>query len=286
MNPAIDKLNQLLSPCRLCPRHCGVNRHAGQTGACGIPSIPCVSSASLHFGEEACLVGHGGSGAIFITGCNLHCVFCQNYDISQQLHGDPCDSRQLLSLARNLIDHGCENINFVTPTHVSHAVAETVIALRQTPRQVPVVYNCGGYESVETLKLLDGLIDIYMPDYKYAQSHTAQKYSGVPDYPGIANAALTEMARQVGPLQFDPRGVACRGVLVRHLVMPNDLADSRTVIENIARVAPGCTINIMSQYRPEYHAHHYPELMDYPKSHDIHQLKQYARELGLKQENI
>ena len=278
----IKTLNQIVTACRLCPRACLVDRTVGQLGACGSAAIPKISSASPHFGEESVLVGTGGSGTIFFTGCNLHCVFCQNADISQSDTGLECSPEQLAHLALKLQNLGCENINFVTPTHVAHAVAETIFLARQKGLTIPTVYNCGGYESVEILMLLDGLIDIYMPDFKYADADAGKKYSGVNDYPRAATAALKEMFRQTGPLQNSPTGIATRGVLIRHLVLPNDLALSQQVIEIVAQTAPGTTINIMDQYRPAYLSRNYPELMDSPSAKTIQSLRQHVLDLGLK----
>ena len=188
----------------------------------------------------------------------------------------------MAALALGLERQGCENINFVTPTHVAHAVAETIVAARSQGLAAPIVYNCGGYEPLEVLQLLDGLIEIYMPDFKYASADAGRKYSGVPDYPAAAEQALAEMYRQVGPLEPDGRGVATRGVLVRHLVMPNDLALSRDVIDIVARTAPACTINVMAQYRPCGGAGEFPELIARPRPAEIESLRRRAAEAGLK----
>ena len=271
----------MLKHCRLCPRNCGVNRLSGQIGSCHIGATVLVSSAMPHFGEESVLVGRGGSGTIFFAGCNLHCVFCQNYDISQDDNGRPSTPDQIAGLALGLAQSGCENINFVTPTHVSHAVAEAIVIARHRGLKVPTVYNCGGYESLETLKLLDGLIDIYMPDFKYAQASSGRRYSDVSDYPKIATTALAEMYRQKGPLQTNDSGIAQKGVMIRHLVMPADIADSRSVIDIVAATAPGCAINIMAQYRPAYQAQKFPELMELPPRSTIQALHTYATQKGL-----
>ncbi len=279
---AVQQLQQMLRACRLCPRQCGVDRTAGQTGACGVGSVPLVASSGPHFGEEAVLVGNGGSGTIFFSGCNLHCVFCQNHDISQQVGGQPMQAGELADLMLQLQRRGCVNINFVTPTHVAHAVAEVIPLACGRGLVVPVVYNCGGYEPVEVLKLLDGLIAIYMPDFKYADAAAGMKYSDVTDYPAIAEAALAEMYRQVGPLKVNDRGVAVGGVLVRHLVMPGDLANGRGVVDAVARAAPGTAINIMAQYRPAHLAGRFPELCVSPDRREIRSLRRYAVERELR----
>jgi len=274
-------LRELIRHCALCPRRCGVDRAAGETGACRIGAEAKVASVGAHFGEEPVLVGRGGSGTIFFAGCNLDCVFCQNHDISHSSRGQVVSPAQLAELMLSLQADGCENVNFVTPTHVAHAMAEAVVLARSRGLALRIVYNCGGYESVETLKGLDGLIEIYMPDFKWADAEAGQAYSGVPDYPQVAEAALAEMFRQVGPLCADDRGVATRGVLVRHLVMPNDLARSRDVIDTVARVAPGCTINVMGQYRPCFRAGEFPELMAAVSSTELADLRAHATSLGL-----
>jgi putative pyruvate formate lyase activating enzyme len=282
MPPNVLRLGREIRRCGLCPRRCGVNRQAGQIGACRIGSQAVVASAGPHFGEEPCLVGNGGSGTIFFTGCNLACVFCQNADISQGAEGLPRTPMQIAEIALGLQGRGCRNINFVTPTHVAHAVAEAVVLARASGLTIPTVYNCGGYESVGTLACLEGLIDIYMPDFKWADEPAGRKYSGVADYPAVATAGLAEMHRQVGPLRLDARGEAIAGLLVRHLVMPGDLAHSGEAIDVIASTAPGCTVNIMSQYHPAFHAGMLPELAERPQSACIDRLRRQARSRGLR----
>ena len=275
------QLREMLRSCSLCPRRCRLDRTAGQIGQCGVGEPARVASVAPHFGEEPQLVGRGGSGTIFLGGCNLHCVFCQNHDISQHPAGYEATDDELAALALDLERRGCENVNFVTPTHVAHAVASAVAAARSDGLTVPVVYNCGGYESVETLELLDGLIEIYMPDFKYADADAGLRYSDVEDYPAVAERALAEMYRQVGPLRTDSRGTAVRGLLVRHLVLPGDLAGSARVIDTVARVGPGATINVMAQYRPCHRADEYPELTALPRPGDIAALRSHAASLGL-----
>ena len=277
----VGLLREHIQNCTLCPRACGVDRAAGEVGACRIGAEAVVVSAGPHFGEEPMLVGHGGSGTIFFAGCNLDCVFCQNHDISHGSAGWPTSPEELAAIMGRLIDDGCENVNFVTPTHVSHAVAEAITIAHASGLAALTVYNCGGYESVDTLYCLEGLIDIYMPDFKWADGAAGKTYSGVDDYPAVAEAALAEMHRQVGPIQFDRRGVATRGVLVRHLVMPNDQACSEDALETIARAAPGCAVNVMGQYRPCFRAGEFPELTDYPSAQTVADLCRYAGRLGL-----
>jgi putative pyruvate formate lyase activating enzyme len=286
-NPAMEplpdnvlRLARIISDCTLCPRRCRVDRTQGRLGACRVGQSPVVASAGPHFGEEPVLVGSGGSGTIFFCGCNLDCVFCQNHDISHAVEGQKVSARQIANVAMNLEREGCVNINFVSPTHVSHAVAEAIVLARRMGLKVPTVYNCGGYESVEALRLLSGLIEIYMPDFKYASAEAGMKYSGVADYPQAAQAALEEMYRQVGPL-VESDGLAARGVLVRHLVMPGDIARSREVIDIVARTAPGSALNVMGQYHPAFRAGQFPELMSHPSSAEIRELRRYAVNQGL-----
>ena len=275
----------ILDDCVLCPRACGVDRAAGQLGACRTGAVAVVASAGLHFGEEACLVGRGGSGTIFFAGCNLGCVFCQNFDISQAADmaavGREAEPEQIADIVLGLERRGCENVNFVSPTHVAHVVAEAVVMARRHGLKVPVVYNCGGYESVQTLRLIEGLVEIYMPDFKWGSADAGRRYSGVRDYPMVATEALAEMYRQVGPLVMDARGVATRGVLVRHLVMPDDLARSRNVIDTVAKTAPGSAINVMAQYRPCHRAGEHPELLGRVSYETVAALRHYAAECGL-----
>ena len=277
----VRQLWQRANPCTLCPRKCKVNRGRGQVGYCGIDIIPKVSSIGPHFGEESVLVGSGGSGTIFFAGCNLACVFCQNYDISHQRQGREMSFEQLAQSMLDLQNYGCSNINFVTPTHVIHAIAAAIELAIEKGLKIPTVYNSGGYDSVEILKLLEGLIDIYMPDMKYADAKTAGELSDAPDYPQINFAAVKEMHRQVGDLKTE-KGLAVRGLLVRHLVLPENLAGSEKIIDFLAKeIIPKTTINIMSQYRPCYHASTYPKINRRPTHEEISATKQYAIKKGL-----
>ena len=273
---------EMLRSCRLCPRRCGVDRLAGGSGFCRTGARARVASAGAHFGEEEVLVGVGGSGTIFFQCCNLDCVFCQNFEISHSPGGEEVSADELVELMAALARRGCSNINFVSPTHVAPQVLEAVVAARRKGLTLPVVYNCGGYESVEMLALLEGHVEVYMPDFKYASAEAGRKYSGVPDYPAVATAALAEMYRQVGPLELDERGLAVRGVMVRHLVMPMDIARSREVIDIVARVAPGAGMNVMGQYRPCYRADEFPELLKLPEPAEVRRLREYAAERGLR----
>ena len=271
----------LLSSCRLCPRCCGVDRLAGELGHCRTGANLRVSSAGAHFGEEDVLVGPGGSGTIFIEGCNLDCAYCQNYEISHGTGGEEMTPRELAELMLDLQRRRCGNINFVTPTHVAPQVLEAITIARDHGLTLPTVYNCGGYESLEMIRLLVGAIDIYMPDFKYANAEAGLKYSGVPDYPLVARTALAEMYRQVGPLRLDNNSLATGGVMVRHLVLPMDMADSQQIVETVAEAAPRAGINVMGQYRPSWRADEFPELLSLPHPAEIRRLRLYAAGLGL-----
>ncbi|MCX7792810.1 MAG: radical SAM protein [Thermodesulfovibrionales bacterium] len=257
----VEELYNLLRECRLCPRNCRVNRLEGKKGFCRTGSKPVISSWGPHFGEERPLVGRFGSGTIFFTHCNLGCLYCQNWTISHLGEGEETTVERLANIMLMLQSEGCHNINLVTPTHQTPMIVEAIFIARDKGLEIPVVYNCGGYESVETLRLLDGIIDIYMPDIKYMSGEFAKKYSLAPDYPEIVKAAVKEMHRQVGDLLIDQRGIAVKGLLVRHLVLPNDIAQTEEVVKFIAQeISKNTYINIMDQYRPCYRAFEFPEL--------------------------
>ncbi len=240
-----------MSSCTLCPRMCRVDRPAGETGVCRTGRRALVSSFNAHFGEEAPLVGANGSGTIFFTHCNLLCLFCQNFEISHEGIGEEVSDEQLAGIMLALQRQGCHNINFVTPSHVVPQILAALELAVPAGLNVPLVYNSGGYDRIESLMLLDGVIDIYMPDFKFWDTEIAQKACNAPDYPDTARQALREMHRQVGDLELDERGIARRGLLVRHLVMPGGLAGTQPVMRFIAReVSPRTYINVMSQYRP------------------------------------
>ncbi len=238
-----------------------MNRLEGERGRCRVGAETLVASASPHFGEEAPLVGQGGSGTIFFASCNMACVFCQNYEISHFARGDALTAEQLAGVMLRLQRLGCHNINLVTPTHVVHAIVRALAIAAPRGLRIPLVYNCGGYESVETLRLLDGVIDIYMPDIKYSKDEEALRYSGVEDYWERTGEAVREMHRQVGDLRIDASGVAQRGVLIRHLVMPGDLGGTARVVQFIAgEISRDSYVNVMGQYRPCFKASRIPEL--------------------------
>ena len=251
----------LLESCTLCPRMCRVNRLAGEQGFCRAGRLPIVSSWGPHFGEERPLVGTGGSGTIFLTHCNLGCIFCQNYDISHLGRGEEISTQRLGEIMLELQQMGCHNINFVTPAHFVPQILDALSFAIEGGLCLPLVYNSGGYDSVETLRVLDGVFDIYMPDFKYSDGQVSTQLSSAPDYPEVAKAALQEMHRQVGELQMDERGIAQRGLLVRHLVLPQGLSGTKEVMRFIAQnISPQTYVNVMEQYRPCYRAGEHPPL--------------------------
>ena len=278
-----DLIKEKLTKCRLCPRSCGVNRYKDERGECQIGRHPIVASYSLHFGEEPPLVGSGGSGTIFFSGCNLHCVFCQNYEISQLCEGSPMTEEQICEIMLQLQSRGAHNINFVSPTHVAVQILVALRLAREKGLTLPAVYNSGGYDSIETLKMFDGEIQIYMPDAKYADAANAEKYSAAKNYPLINREALKEMHRQVGDLILDKSGVAKRGLLVRHLVMPAGIAGSRGIIDFVAdEISPKTYFNLMAQWRPCYKAGNYKELDSGIDPTEFVQLYYYAKKKGLR----
>lgn len=246
-----EALKELLIECTVCPRNCKARRMDGDSGVCKTGYLPAFSSSFPHFGEEPPLVGVRGSGTIFFTHCNLLCSFCQNYDISHQGFGEEISIERLAGIMLSLQKTGCHNINFVTPTHVTPQIVEALARAVEKGLNLPLVYNCGGYESVRTLKLLDGIIDIYMPDFKFWNAKVGKRFTGVHDYPERAREALKEMHRQVGDLQLDENGIAMRGILLRHLVMPGNLAGTKDLMKFLAKeISRRTYVNIMPQYRP------------------------------------
>ena len=248
-----------MSPCSLCPRRCGADRAAGQTGFCGAPEAPVVARAAPHFGEEPCISGTRGSGAVFFAGCNLRCVFCQNYALSRNQLGREITVQRLRDIFLELRDQGVHNINLVTPSHDARAIAQALDGLELG---VPVVWNSSGYESVETLRMLEGLVQIYLPDLKYADAALAARYSAAPDYPETARAAILEMFRQTGPFRMDGDGLLQSGVLIRHLILPEQGDNSRRVIDWVSDTfEPGDVLfSLMSQYTPMGELSAFPEL--------------------------
>ncbi len=262
LQPLADQLFKIYDCCTLCPRMCKVNRNQGEKGVCSSGNKVTVSSSHAHFGEERPLVGSHGSGTIFFSNCNLLCVFCQNWDISHKGEGEEMSDEELASTMLRLQSLGCHNINLVSPTHYLPNIVQALVYAADKGLHLPLVYNTGGYDRVETLQMLEDVIDIYMPDFKYSDGEVASKYSrDAGDYPDVVKAAIKEMHRQVGVLQLDQNRIAQRGLIIRHLVLPCSMAGTEEFVKFVAEeVDPGTYVNIMSQYRPCYHASQYPEL--------------------------
>ena len=247
----VDHAAELMQDCTVCPRDCHANRFSGELGFCHTAEKARVASLHAHFGEEAPLVGTHGSGTIFFMSCNLLCYFCQNYDISHNADGGEVEPKELAGMMLSLQKRGCHNINFVTPSHVVPQILQALVIAIELGLNVPLVYNTGGYDKVETLQILDGVVDIYMPDFKFWDEKWSEKFCKAADYRKIAAAAIKEMHRQVGDLVIDKSGIAVRGLLVRHLAMPNGVADTRKIMEFLAeKISKDTYVNIMDQYHP------------------------------------
>ena len=278
----IEAAVSLLGSCSVCPRSCGVNRLAGDPGKCRTPREAMVSSYGPHFGEEAPLVGRHGSGTIFFTNCNLECLFCQNYSISQLGDGEKVNKEEIAYRMLSLQAKGCHNINLVSPTHVVPQILEALEVAVESGLHLPLVYNSGGYDSVETLKILDGIVDIYMPDMKYDDAEIAKELSGIESYPAMNKAAIKEMHRQVGDLEINEEGVAQRGLLVRHLVLPRGLAGTKGIVNFLSKeISPNTYVNIMAQYHPCYKAFQIPGLEQRISPTEFREALSLAREAGL-----
>lgn len=274
-----------LRDCHVCPRDCGVDRLADKTAACKTGRYAQVASYFPHFGEEDCLRGWHGSGTIFFSMCNLRCVFCQNFDISQAEKGQEVNAVELAAFMLELQDRGCHNLNFVTPEHVVPQVLEALVVAVEAGLCLPLVYNTSAYDSLESLRLLDGVVDIYMPDFKFWDPALSLRYLKAKDYAEAARRAIKEMHRQVGPLKFDKNGLAKRGVLVRHLVMPGFLDETRRILRFLAaEVASDTYVNVMAQYRPagKVSAEKYPEINRPMTTKEYEAAAQFARDLGLR----
>ena len=268
--------------CELCPRRCNVDRAAGELGVCGMPAEVFVARAALHPFEEPPISGTRGSGTVFFTGCSLRCIFCQNRDIRTTAYGQAFSAEALGELFLRLEREGAHNINLVTPTHYADRIAEALHRVKGRLR-VPVVWNCGGYERVETLRSLEGLVDIYLPDFKYVSAELAGAYSAAPDYAEVATAALAEMHRQTGAACFDADGLMTRGVVVRHLVLPGSRADSMAVLDRIAETVPvgDVRLSLMRQYTPDFAPRSGPKsLLRRVTSFEYESVMQHAVELG------
>ncbi|BAM01424.1 radical SAM protein [Caldilinea aerophila] len=273
-----------LAHCRVCPRDCEVDRLADKTGVCRTGRYARVSSYFPHFGEEDCLRGWRGSGTIFFTWCNLRCVFCQNFDISQEGMGVETPPEQLAAMMLDLQAQGVHNINLVTPEHVVPQVLEALVIAVEEGLRLPIVYNTSAYDSMESLRLLDGIVDIYMPDFKFWSPHLAQRYVKAKDYPEVARRVILEMHRQVGDLVIDEDGLARRGLLLRHLVMPGFLEETKAILRFVAEeISRNTYVNLMDQYYPagRVDAQHYPELNRRLTRSEYAEAVAYAQELGL-----
>lgn len=256
-----NALRAMLSHCLLCPRECRVDRAAGQTGYCRSGTLAAVASHHPHHGEEPPISGSRASGTVFFSNCTLRCVYCQNFRLSQGGVGGEVSDETLAGYFLELQERGCHNLNLVTPSHYLPAIASALCLAAEKGFRLPIVYNTSGYERVETLRLLEGIVDIYLPDMKYADPEKARRWSDAPDYPAVNLAAVREMHRQVGRLILDEDGVAMRGLLVRHLVMPGAAEDSIAVLRSLRdEISPTASVSVMSQYFPTHHAKNYPPL--------------------------
>jgi putative pyruvate formate lyase activating enzyme len=288
MDERIKALYKILESCKLCPRKCGVNRLKGEKGICRAGKNISVSSFFPHFGEEDVLVGKNGSGTIFLSNCNLRCVYCQNYEISHLGFGKEYSEKEVAEMMLELQSIGCHNINLVTPTHYSPQLVKAIKIAGESGLELPIVWNCSGYENVEIIKLLDGIVDIYMPDIKYGSNEGGKKYSFPPvtDYWDRCREAVKEMHRQVGDLKIDENGLAFKGLLIRHLVLPNGISESEKVLKFIAEeISPNSFVNIMPQYRPEgevlLNPEKYPELSRRISREEFEKAVKYAVKLKL-----
>jgi putative pyruvate formate lyase activating enzyme len=278
-----ELLTAQLTRCECCPRRCGVNRLEGQVGFCRIPDSTYISHAGLHFGEEPPISGTKGSGTIFFAGCNLCCVFCQNYQISQEFQQGYTRILTVDELASEMLrlqNEGAHNINFVSPSHVIFQMADAIKLAKEKGLVVPVVYNSNGYDSVNALQQIRGLVDIYLPDIKYLENELGKQFSAVDDYADVVPGVLGEMLDQVGHLEMDDEGIAVRGLLVRHLVLPDYLGNSRRCLYFLANLSPDTFISIMSQYSPQYKACGYPGINRTLTKGEYDEVTDYALELG------
>ncbi len=271
----------MIKKCCLCPRKCNVDRGV-QTGYCGVGNTLRVARAALHFWEEPCISGDDGSGAVFFTGCNLRCVFCQNYQIARAEQGKEITIERLAEIFMELQAQKANNINLVTGTHYVPQIADALRMAKEKGLHIPVVYNCGGYESVEALKMLEGLVDIYLPDFKYLDEERAKRYSHAKDYPTVAKAALAEMIRQQPQAEFDERGIMTKGVIVRHLMLPGGIKDSKAVVNYLYETYGNqIYMSLLNQYTPLPHVADYPEINRKLKKFEYDRLVDYAISLGV-----
>ena len=282
----VNLLKKMLANCELCSHRCGVNRRNGERGYCKTLDNVVTAGAESHFGEEEELVGRFGSGTIFFSYCNLKCVFCQNYEISYCGAGKEINVKQLAEMMIGLQNNKCHNINLVTPSHVVPQIVEAVFIAAQNGLNIPIVYNSNGYDLTDTLKLLEGIVDIYLPDIKFSDDTVAEKYLGVKNYYTIAKAAIKEMYRQVGNLKTDSENIAYKGVMIRHLVLPENLAGTEKIMKFIAEeISENVYVNIMKQYYPEYKAYEFKEINRMITSQEFKYAINAAKSTGLNRIN-
>ena len=275
-------MTEVLKNCRICPRNCGVDRNEGNVGFCRTKGGILVSRASLHHWEEPCISGTKGSGTVFFSGCNLACVFCQNYKISRGNTGKEISPERLSEIFFELKEKGAHNINLVTPTHFLPFVIKAVKRAKDMNINIPFVYNCGGYEKVESIKSLEGLIDIYMPDFKYMSCELSKKYSNAPDYADIAKSALSEMVRQIPECEFDNEGIMKKGVIVRHMMLPGCISDSKKIIKYLTKTYKNqIFVSIMNQFTPTENLVNYPEINRKVTIREYEKLLDFALSQGL-----
>ncbi len=270
--------------CSCCPRHCGIDRN-NTTGFCGVPELPKVAKAFLHMWEEPCISGTNGSGTVFFSGCNLKCVFCQNYEISQEGFGKVITVSRLQEIFLDLIKKGAHNINLVNPSHYTKAIKEAILPLKQQGRiNVPIVYNTNGYDSPENLQDMKGIADVYLPDFKYFSEKTAVKYAAAPDYPQVCRNAIIEMHKQVGSPVLDSSGIIQKGLIIRHLILPGHVKDSISILNWVSESLPGDVyVSLMSQYTPYYNAKNFPEINRPITRNEYHKAVNHLYKLGLEE---
>jgi len=280
----ITSFTDRLVSCDCCPRQCKVNRLAGEISFCRTGAKALVAHAGLHYGEEPPISGTAGSGTIFFAGCNLRCIFCQNWQISQRFDKSSVREMSPEDITDEMLrlqDSGAHNINLVSPSHIIWQIADAILLAKDKGLSIPIIYNSGGYDSVEALKAIEGLIDIYMPDIKYMDNTLAKKLSGASNYADIIPGVLKEMFRQTGPLDTDLKGIATRGMLIRHLILPGHQENSRRCLEVIANLSPDIPVSLMSQYTPQFKAATCQEINRRLKSEEYYNLMDYAFSLGL-----
>ena len=279
----ISDINDNIGNCSLCPHNCGINRRESPNGQCKSGDKPLISSFCAHFGEESPLVGIRGSGTIFFANCNLSCVFCQNYDISQYGIGEEISHSRLAEIMIHLQNQGCHNINFVSPSNMVYSILNALPEAIDMGLRIPLVYNSGGYDLPITIKLLDGVFDIYMPDMKYMDNRIAKKYSGADNYVEFATESILEMHQQVGDLVVDQMGIAQRGLIIRHLIMPGNISDTKKIIDFVRSLSSNTYFNLMDQYHPSYKANDYEFLNRRITSKEYQEAYDYAISVGLNQ---